>query len=204
MSPRRINNLLALAVLSYLTMRPMHPYELGRTLRDHRDDRSIKFNHGSLYMVVKKLADVGLIEAGESSRDGQRPERTVYSITDAGREELHSWLSELLEQPQHEYPKFVAALSIIAALPPDEVVGLLTRRIEHLTAELNRLRREIDEVIDQGVHPLFQIEEEYRISMLDAEITFVRDFIARITDASTGIRAMWQSYHSHQSPEDTP
>ena len=41
---RAVNNLLALAVMSYLTQRPMHPYELGRLLREHADDRSIKFN----------------------------------------------------------------------------------------------------------------------------------------------------------------
>ena len=61
MTARKVSNLLALAVLSYLTQRPMHPYELGRTLRAHGDERSIKFNHGSLYMVVRQLAKAGLI-----------------------------------------------------------------------------------------------------------------------------------------------
>ena len=32
MARRRVKNLLALAVLSYLTQRPMHPYELQRKL----------------------------------------------------------------------------------------------------------------------------------------------------------------------------
>ena len=58
---RKVSNLLALAVLSYLTQGPMHPYELGRTLRDHGDERSIKFNHGSLYMVVQQLDRAGFV-----------------------------------------------------------------------------------------------------------------------------------------------
>ena len=57
---------LALAVLSYLTVKPMHPYELSRTLRDNDDVRSIKFNHGSLYMVVGQLARAGFIAELES------------------------------------------------------------------------------------------------------------------------------------------
>ena len=57
---RKVGNLLALAVMSYLSQQPMHPYELGRTLREHGDERSIKFNHGSLYMVVGQLAKAGL------------------------------------------------------------------------------------------------------------------------------------------------
>src|SRR6266540_3776366 len=124
----KVGNLLALAVLSYLTQRPMHPYELGRTLREHDDARSIKYNHGSLYMVVGQLAKAGLITELETTRDGARPERTVYALTDAGRRELRDWLRELVEQPQHEYPQFVAALSLIAVLPPGEVVELLARR----------------------------------------------------------------------------
>ena len=58
---RKVGNLLALAVLSYLTQRPMHPYELSRTLRENGDARSIKFNHGSLYMVVGQLAMTGTL-----------------------------------------------------------------------------------------------------------------------------------------------
>jgi DNA-binding PadR family transcriptional regulator len=41
MARRKVDNLLALAVLSYLSQTPMHPYELGRTLREHGDDRCI-------------------------------------------------------------------------------------------------------------------------------------------------------------------
>src|SRR3712207_663442 len=116
---RQVSNLLGLAVLAYLIQRPMHPYELSRTLRDNGDTRSIKFNHGSLYMVVQQLAKAGFVVAQETTRHGQRPERTVYSLTDAGRAELHDWLRELVEEPRHEYPHFVAALSLIGALHPD-------------------------------------------------------------------------------------
>jgi len=94
----------------------MHPYQLGRTPREHGDDRSIKFNHGSLYMVIGQLAKAGFINEQETTRAGQRPERTVYTLTDASRGELRDWLAEMVGQPQHEYPAFVAALSLIAAL----------------------------------------------------------------------------------------
>src|ERR687895_2932659 len=95
-SRRKVNNLLALAVLSYLTTGPKHPYELSRTLREHGDSRSIKFNHGSLYMVVRQLAKAGFVAEHETARQGQRPERTVYALTDAGRTELHDWMAELV------------------------------------------------------------------------------------------------------------
>src|SRR5688500_4648506 len=98
MKKRRVGNLLGLAGLSYLSRGPMHPYELARTLRENGDARSIKFNHGSLYMVVQQLAKARFVVALETVRDGQRPERTVYALTDAGRDELRDWLRELVEE----------------------------------------------------------------------------------------------------------
>ncbi|HZD68602.1 MAG TPA: PadR family transcriptional regulator, partial [Actinomycetes bacterium] len=183
---RKVGNLLGLAVLSYLTQQPMHPYQLGRTLRDHGDARSIKYNHGSLYMVVQQLAKAGFIVEQETTRSGQRPERTVYALTDVGRRELHDWLRELIEVPEHEYPQFVAALSLIAALPPGEVVELLGRRLERLAAQRGEIRGLIDRTLAQGVHPLFLVEEDYRLALLDAESAFVERFIEQINHPETG------------------
>jgi len=188
---RKVSNLLALAVLSYLTVKPMHPYELSRTLRDNGDARSIKFNHGSLYMVVQQLAKAGFIAEQETSREGQRPERTIYAITDAGRREVHDWLSELIGQPDHEYPHFVAALSLVAALPPSEVVPLLQHRLEALAGQRAEIQAMIDDSLDQGVPELFLVEEEYRLALLDAESSFVTKFIGQITDPETGWGPAW-------------
>jgi DNA-binding PadR family transcriptional regulator len=193
---RKVGNLLALAVLSYLTQGPMHPYELSRTLRDNGDARSIRFNHGSLYMVVQQLARAGFIAAQETSRDGQRPERTVYALTEAGRAEVRDWLRDLVGEPEHEYPHFVAALSLIGALPPDEVTDLLRRRLTRLAER----RVEIEEQIAAaaGVHPLFVVEEEYRLALLDAETAFVERFITRIAE---DWGPQWASFHEARRNE---
>jgi DNA-binding PadR family transcriptional regulator len=192
---RKVGNLLALAVLSYLTQGPMHPYELGRTLREHGDDRSIKFTHGSLYMVVQQLAKAGFVAEVGTDRAGLRPERTVYALTDAGRAELRDWLRELVAEPEHEYPRFVAALSLIGALPPDEVVELLTRRLARLAEQRAEIRAGIDDALAAEVHPLFLIEEEYRLALLDTEVSFAEGFIGRITDPRDGWGEAWARFH---------
>jgi DNA-binding PadR family transcriptional regulator len=202
-SKRKVSNLLALAVLSYLSQRAMHPYELARTLRKHGDARSIKFNHGSLYMVVGQLAKAGYITELETSRDGQRPERTVYALTGAGRAEFRDWLRELVAEPQHEYPHFVAALSLIAALPPGEIVALLHHRLGQLHEARAEIRGLIDTMLARGVPELFLVEEEYRLSQLTAEVAFVEEFIGKITDPQTGWGAMWAQFHAQSgAPPD--
>jgi len=203
---RKVANLLALAVLSYLSQRPMHPYELSRMLRDHGDVRSIKFNHGSLYMVVQQLEKAGYVAELETNRDGQRPERTVYSVTDAGRAELRDWMRELVEDPQHEYPQFVAALSLIAALPPSEVLTLLPRRLERLAERRSEIRKLLDDALAQGVPALFLVEEEYRLALLETESAFVERLIEQITNPETGWGPQWAQFHgepwAHQRGQD--
>ena len=189
-------------MLAYLSRRPMHPYELSRTLREHGDERSIRFNHGSLYMVVNQLAKAGFVAEQETTRAGRRPERTVYALTDAGRRELHDWLRELVEEPRHEYPHFVAALALIAALPPSEVVELLERRLRRLAGERAEIRALIDGAVAGGVHPLFLVEEEYRLALLDAESSFVERFVAQITHPDTGWGPLWAGFHGEPAPEE--
>lgn len=188
MTRRKVANLLALAVLAYLSRAPMHPYELSKTLRAHGDDRSIKFTHGSVYMVFEQLAKAGLVAEQETTRDGQRPERTVYGITAEGRAELQDWLRDLVGTPRHEFPAFGSALSLVSALHPDVVVDLLRQRLVLLEEQ-----RAVAAALADGPspHPLFLIEEVYRQGLLDAEIAFVRRFIEQITDPVTGWRPMW-------------
>jgi DNA-binding PadR family transcriptional regulator len=193
---RKVSNLLALAVLSYLTQKPMHPYELGRTLREHGDARSIKFNHGSLYMVVHQLEKVGYVVEQETTRAGGRPERTVYAITDTGRKEQQDWLRELVEMPQHEYPQFVAALAFIAALPPEDAVELLGRRLRRLATQRTEIRGLVDTTLAAGVHPLFLIEEDFRLALLDTESEFIERLIEQITHPATGWGQQWAEFHS--------
>jgi DNA-binding PadR family transcriptional regulator len=200
---RKVGNLLGLAVLSYLTQGPMHPYQLGRSLRDNDDVRSIRFNHGSLYMVVGQLAKAGFIVELETVREGQRPERTPYALTDAGRRELHDWLGELIEEPRHEFPHFVAALSLVAALPPDEVVELLGSRLGRLAERRAEARELIDSAVANGVHPLFLVEEEYRLALLEAESSFVERFIEQITNSETGWAPQWAEFHGDLQTEQT-
>ncbi|WP_106399762.1 PadR family transcriptional regulator [Actinocorallia populi] len=197
---RKVSNLLALAVLSYLVQGPRHPYELSRMLRDNDDGRSIRFNHGSLYMVVQQLARAGFIAAQETTREGQRPERTVYALTEEGRREQRDWLCGLVEEPQHEYPQFVAALSLIGALHPDEAVGLLRRRLERLDGRIAQTRDLVDGASALGVHPLFSVEEEYRLALLAADRAFTERLIAQITDPEDGWAAEWARFHERQDP----
>jgi len=118
------SNPLALAVLALLFERPMHPYEMAATLKQRHKDESIKIRYGSVYTVIELLLKRGFIKALETSREGRRPERTVYALTPSGYDELRAWMQDLLRDPVPEYPQFAAGLSLLPVLPPEEAVSL--------------------------------------------------------------------------------
>ena len=182
---RTVSNLLALAVMSYLTREPAHPYELSRMLRDHGDTRSIKFNHGSLYMVVQQLARAGLIVELETTREGQRPERTVYALTDAGRREVRDWLRELVA-----YTRSTSTRSSSPRSPDRRALPERGGRAPGRPAGTARDQRAGGPRRDRQRSrrrraPPFLVEEEYRLALLEAESAFVEGFVGRITDPRT-------------------
>ena len=118
-------NPLALAVLVCLYEKPMHPYEVAQTLRQRAKQESVRLNYGSLYAVVEVLEKKGFIKATGTVQEGKRPQRTVYEITDDGAREMDDWMTELIGVPAKEYPAFMAGLSFIPSLDPDDALVAL-------------------------------------------------------------------------------
>jgi DNA-binding PadR family transcriptional regulator len=193
-APSHPSNPLALAVLALLFERPMHPYEMGVLLRQRHKEESIKLRYGSLYTVIDLLLRRGFIAAREPERDGKRPERTVYDITAAGRDELHSWMTDLISDPVKEYPQFEAALCLLPVLPPDEALVLLRQRLSRLDAKVAEIESHTRLPEVQNLPPLFLIETEYRLALLKAEHRFVADVIKRIENG-WGPLDLWRGIH---------
>ncbi|MEU7987099.1 PadR family transcriptional regulator [Streptosporangium canum] len=194
---RKVTNPLALAVLAELLVESMHPYEMGRRLKENGKDRSFKYNRGSLYMVVEQLRKAGFIIEQETVRDTQRPERTVYALTDEGRHEFYDWMRELVAQPRHEYPQFGVALSLLSVLSPADSVELLTQRSTALTEEADEIRAVVQSALDDGVRWVFLVEDEYRLTVLEAERRFVAGLIESLKQPDY-IRA-WQEIFGSQT-----
>jgi DNA-binding PadR family transcriptional regulator len=194
MARRKISNPLALAVLASLYERPMHPYEMATTMRARNKDESIKLNYGSLYSIVDALQRGGLIETQETSREGRRPERTVYRITDTGVHELLDWMGELLSTPVKEYTQFEAGLSFLPVVAPSEAVTLLGARVNRLDMELAG-RRSVSALLEEHIPRLFAVEYEYKTKLLEAEVDWLRTLVRDIESGTLGGIEMWTAMH---------
>lgn len=204
MPARNRANPLALAVLVCLAERPMHPYEVATTLRQRNKHESVRLNYGSLYGVVESLERRGLIAARETRREGRLPERTVYTLTEAGRIEVHDWLTDLISTPVREYPAFQAALSFLPALPPDDVVGLLQERAAHLASELAQAGAARELVQKQRIPRLFWVESEFGVALREAELSYVRALIADIESGALDGLQWWREIHAGDDGPPVP
>jgi DNA-binding PadR family transcriptional regulator len=192
---RNRSNPLALAVLVCLLEQPMHPYEVATTLRQRHKDESVRLNFGSLYGVVDSLERRGLIEATATKRSGRLPERTVYALTTAGRVEIQDWLTELTATPVKEYPAFQAALSFLPALPPGDVVGLLTERVSRLETQLAAAAGARERIQKMGLPRLLWLEAQFAVALREAELGYVRQLIRDIESGDLDGTQWWREVH---------
>jgi DNA-binding PadR family transcriptional regulator len=195
---KRPTNALPLAVLALLFEKPMHPYEISTTLRERRKEESIRLNYGSLYAVVESLCKKGLIEARETIRDGNRPQRTIYELTEAGESALRQWLGELLSEPSPQFTDFEAALSLMGAMPPEDAAALLTRRVEALT-EAGKNNADMMALTPPKFPRLFMIEAEYQEVLREAELAFVRQLLADMESGALTGMPIWRRVHELRS-----
>jgi DNA-binding PadR family transcriptional regulator len=178
MAGRPLTNPLALPVLALLRQRPMHPYEIASTIRQRHWQGSFKLTTGSLYTVVNALRRAELIEARETARSGRRPERTVYAITEAGRQALRDRLRSLIGQPGPERTDFGAGLTLIAVLPRAEATRLLHERERLLAAQVTAERVDLDRQLAAGLPRLFVLDADFAITLREAELAWVRRLLA--------------------------
>ncbi|MFF0476482.1 PadR family transcriptional regulator [Streptomyces sp. NPDC004284] len=169
---------LALTVLALLHYKPLHPYGIQRLVKDWGKEQVVNVRQrASLYRTIERLNSDGLITVRETGRDQQYPERTVYEVTDAGRETARAWLEEMLSTPKQEFPEFPAALSNLLLLAPEEMGDVLQRRADALAAQLDGLEAAMTAEAEQGLPRITRLETEYLRAVTAAELEWVRTVV---------------------------
>ncbi len=182
---------LGLIVLWQLVEGPMHVYRMQKMFEAQGKDRVVNVrSRASLYQTIERLQRHGLVAVYETHHAEGYPDRVVYAITDSGREVARQWLRQMLRNTEGEYPEFVAAVSILFGLPPEEAQAELELRAEKLEEALAASERELTRV-PPGLPRLFVLEEEYRKTMLEAEISWVRGVIGDLREGRLTWSAEW-------------
>jgi DNA-binding PadR family transcriptional regulator len=171
---------LALAALALLVERPMHPYEMYQLLRERHEDRFVKIRPGSLYHTVERLNADALIEAQGTDRGGNRPERTTYAITTAGRSAVTERVRDLLRHPVPEYPHFPLALSQAHNITVDDAVADLRTYVRALEDDICDMDALLGAARSSGKQESYLIAADYLLTTAIAQRDWLTHLITRI------------------------
>lgn len=170
---------LGVMVLGLLREDDMHPYEMQRLLRQRRDDRIVTVTAGTLYHTVGRLLKAGLICEIGVDRDGNRPERTTYALTDAGRETVADWLWRELSRTDHP-EQFRVALAESHNLPRPDVIDLLRTRRHALAAERQQYDDGLRAARAKEVPEQYLLEVGREAALLGADLAWLDELLARL------------------------
>ena len=171
-------DMVALTTLGLLSEQPCHPYELQRLLKERHKAYAVGKTR-SLYRAIEELEAAGYIEPLETSREGRRPERTVYRITAEGSEELENWLSDLLSTPVDETPVFRVAVGLLGYITQERAETALASRVVSLRARVSALGATLSMAQDDlGLPRLVLLELEHAMALATAEVDWIRSILA--------------------------
>jgi DNA-binding PadR family transcriptional regulator len=170
---------LGVMVLALLREGDMHPYEMIRLMRQRHDDRMLAITNGTLYHTVSRLERVGLLDEVRIDRDGNRPERTTYTLTELGYDVMTDWVRR--ELPRIDHPaEFRIALAEAHNLPRHEVVDLLITRRAALVGDHAAHTAGLAKALERGVPAQFLVEVERQGVLLAAELQWLDGFVERL------------------------
>lgn len=164
---------LGTVLLGVLADGPAHGYDLKR-VHDERFPAARPLAYGQVYATLGRLERDELVETVETVQ-GAGPERTVYAVTDVGRDELRQWL-EATEQPAPYAADELVRKTITALhLGADHGDFLRRQRAVHLDA-MRALTRERTTTTEPGT----RIALDHTLAHLDADLRWLEETRERV------------------------
>ena len=170
---------LGVMALALLREGDMHPYEMLRLLQQRHRDRILPLTKGALYHTVARLEQRGFIAEAGVDRDGNRPERTSYTLLDAGGAAVLEWVRAELSSPDRD-GRFRVALAEAHNLPRDEVRELLAARRAAILAQLEGYRDGLANAREREVPEQFLLDSGREAVTLEAEAVWLDTLLARL------------------------
>ena len=172
------------AILGFLNYRPYTGYDLKKFF-----DTSVRHfwpaDQSQIYRTLSRMSDSGWVEI-EVIPQETRPARKVYHITDAGKQELRSWLVTPLTPEENRSAEMIQVF-FAAQLSDEEILAIFERTADLLRAGLQHyamIPRNIEAYSEYTSSPreffFWMLTLDVGIQNLNASLSFVENLIERI------------------------
>jgi DNA-binding PadR family transcriptional regulator len=130
-------------LLGLLASGPRHGYELKGVFDDFLGS-TWPMNIAQIYSALTKLEDEGMVSCEVVPQDNV-PNRKVYSLTEAGRHELDTWMDEPAEGPVRLRDEMFFKLLVRIHVPGGKPMQLIARQRQSYLQALADLSQAQDE-----------------------------------------------------------
>jgi DNA-binding PadR family transcriptional regulator len=161
---------------SFADFGPMHGHLLRSIAEKMQVPLWTDISVGAVYGAMKRLAAEGLLREQRSEREGNRPTRQIYEITEAGRRVLDQLRREGLSEVWFKPDPFDLALTRMDAKTQKQFPAIIAERLKTVRAMLAE-RRRMNEDIRAHVGPSKQWTMRHGEYRLQAEIAYLTDLL---------------------------
>ena len=135
----------ATMLLGLINQRPLNPYEITKQLQIMNVHRWYNIANSTVYATLKVLEKKEYI-CGNIEKGGNMPDKTVYSLTDKGKQEFLKTLRQSILSFDYDTNIFSIAAFFIDAL--DDPQSLLSQRLMLLN---NYIKGDIPSIAEANI-----------------------------------------------------
>ena len=185
------------------TAGPVHGHQIRNQAQTDRTELWADVQVGSLYGALKRLANEGLVREVRTERIGNRPERTIYEITPAGRAALAAVRDQALRQLAHLNDPFDLALVQSPDLPEEVLTQIVTNRLAGLRVKESSLQLQI-ETADPYLNEAERMVMRHLIERAAAEVRWHEELLARMPKIAADFQNGVGGPQLASPPEEAP
>lgn len=160
----------ATMLLGLINTEPLNAYEIIKKLQFMNVKSWYEIADSTVYATIKTLEKKSYI-LGKVQKDGNMPDKTVYSITDKGTDELIKTIKNSIVQFNYDTNIFAIAAFFIMNLNKDERIELLQKRISLLYRYLDGISKQIEFMEKSNINPLYVANIIRNKEIVKAEIS---------------------------------
>ena len=165
-------------LLGIIAETPINPYEIIKLMDYISVGNWLSFAPSSIYATIKTLQDKGYI-TGKNIKEGNMPEKTVYTITEAGQKQLNTAIEGFLGNLEWDYAKFNIATILICHIAKDRALDILNEKIKKLNEKIDGLQSKLKEL--EVTEPLTGLHAiKHMIYLTNADIHSSQELIGII------------------------
>ena len=167
-----------LLVLGIIGEAPINPYAIVRLMNQKRRSVRRKVHAQTVYGIVNTLSSKKLI-TGKKMKNGNMPSKTVYSITEKGKDLIRKNLLSYLSTPENNLSELALSMMLVGYLDKETVLRALKEYRSKAKEEITNRKNLGSSDIPEEAY-IQEIVVEHTLNILEANYKTVSQLIKKI------------------------